>query len=333
MNQHENIDDLIAKHLAEETSVAENEIVNKWIASSEVNQMYYSEMKMIHEFSGEEVIQNKININAAWNKFSKKLPEPEPATKKPILKSLVNSFYSKAAIFICLLGLGALIYSLLNQKERMIVFSSPASSTSTQTLPDGTFVLLNPKSSITYSSSFNTTNRELKLSGEAYFHVQHNADLSFKVNVGNVFIRDIGTSFIIKAAPADSTVMVHVEEGEVIFYSAQNSGITLIKNETGIYNLASQTFRKKSDGSFNTGTEATQTLSFENTNLRLVVETLNKEYNEHIVLSCKQLESLELTAEFKEKTATPIIETIAETFGLSITKTNGTISLNSKDCK
>jgi transmembrane sensor len=331
MNQYEHIDELIAKHFAEETSVTEEDIINNWIASSETNKNYFSEMKMIHEVAEGKVMQNKINVDAAWDKFSKKLPEH--TAKKPVIKKLTLSFYSKAALFICALGLAYLMYNQLNRKERLIVFSSPASATTDLTLPDGSYVLLNPKSSIVYSSLFNTTNRELKLVGDAYFRVQHNADLPFKVNSGNLFIKDIGTSFIIKATPADSTVTVHVEEGEVIFYSLQNSGITLIKNETGIYNLISKTFRKRDDKSLNPGSEIDQTLSFENTSLRFVIDTLNKVYNEHIILSCEKLESLELTATFKEKTAAPIIETITETFGLSVTRNNGTVSLNSKDCK
>lgn len=329
MNQYEHIDELIAKHLAEETSVAENDIVNTWIASSEVNSMYYSEMKMIYETAEEKVVQNKINVDAAWNKFSKKLPEQ--VDEKPITKKLLISFYSKAAIFICVLGLGYLMYTHFSNKESVIVFSSSVSNVCTSTLPDGTFISLNPKSSISYSSSFNTASRELKLTGEAYFRVQHNADLPFIVNTGNVFIKDIGTAFTIKATPSDSTVIVKVEEGEVIFYSVQNSGITLVKNETGIYNLISETFRKK-DNDFSDKISET-TLSFENTNLEFVIDTLNKVYNEHIILSCKKLESLELTAAFKEKTVTPIIETIAETFDLSITRNNGVVSLNSKSCK
>jgi transmembrane sensor len=336
MNQNEHIDDLIAKHLAQETSTAEEDIVNDWIVRSETNKMYYSEMKMIHEVTGAKTLQNKIDIDAAWNKFRKKRFEDldEKTTindEKSIIKKIALSFYGKAALFIAMAGLGYSLYSHWSGKERLIVFSSPVLDTRKDTLPDGTFVLLNPKSSITYSTSFNRSNRELKLAGEGYFHVHHNADLPFIINTGSIFVKDVGTSFTIKATPSDSTVMVHVDEGEVIFYSLQNSGLTLLKNETGIYNLISETFRKKDNDSFDTGTD--KILSFENTSLRFVIDSVNKVYNEHIVLSCEKLESLELTAEFKEKTATPIIETIAETFDLSITRTNGTVSLNSKACK
>lgn len=328
MNQHEHIDELIAKHLAKETSAAEKDFINKWIASSETNNSYYSEMKMIYEIADKQTLQDKINIDIAWNKFSEKLPEP--ANKRTIFKKLIATLYGKAALFICLFGLGYLIYSQFGYHEKEIVFSSSTSASRNDTLSDKTFVSLYPNSSIRYSSSFNISNRNLKLTGEAYFKVQHNAELPFIINTGKVFIKDIGTAFTVKALPSDSTVMVTVTEGKVIFYSSQNSGMTLLKNETGIYNLISETFRKKDD-SFNA--ETTQTLSFESTSLQLVIDTLNKVYHEHIVLSCKNLESLELTASFKEKTATPIVETIAETFGLSITRNNGTVLLNSRTCK
>lgn len=330
MNPYEHIDELIAKHLAKETSAVEEDVISHWLERSETNKIYYSEVKMAFEAAERPVIADKINVDVAWNKFSKTLPARK--TEKTVVKKLTAAFYGKAAILICSLGLGYFIYSQLRPKEDVIVFSASATATRNNTLPDQTFVSLYPKSSIRYSSSFSKTDRELSLTGEAYFHVEHNAGLPFIINTGNVFIKDLGTTFIVKALPTDSTVMVHVTEGEVSFYSSQNAGITLQKNETGIYNSISETFRKK--GKLPSAvSDANQTLSFENTSLRFVVDTLNKVYHEHIILSCKQLELLELTATFKEKTVSPIVETIAETFGLSITRTNGKVLLTSQACK
>jgi transmembrane sensor len=329
MNPYEHIDELIAKHLAKETSAEEEEILHNWIVNSEDSNAYYSEMKVIYEAAAKKAVEGKINVDAAWNTFSKRLQESE--TKKPIIKRLTLAFFSRAALFIFMASLAYFMYNRLSHQEKLIVLSSSASATYNHTLPDKTFVSLYPKSSIAYTSTFNKTNRELKLSGEAYFHVQHREDLPFIINAEKVFIKDIGTTFTVKAQPSDSTVMVHVIEGEVIFYSFQHAGITLLKNETGIYNQISQAFRKK-DHHF-AEPEVNQTLSFESARLRLVIDTLNKVYHEHILLSCKKLESLELTAAFKEKTAIPIVETIAETFGLSVTSVNGTIILNGKDCK
>lgn len=329
MEQNEHIDELIAKHLATETSVTEEEVLQNWMESSESNKLYYYEMKMVHEAGQKISIEDKINVNAAWNKFSKTLQEPQVETT--ILRKIVTSFYAKAAIFIGVLGLGYFFYAHLLKKEDQIVFSSSTTKRD-NTLSDGTFVSLQPQSSISYSSSFNKSNREIQLSGEAYFHVQHNADLPFIISSGNVFIKDVGTAFTVKATPADSILTVNVTEGEVIFYSDVNAGISVLKDETGIYNLISKTFRKE-ETALGVNSSTIQTLSFENTRLSQVIDTINKVYNEHIQLSCEELESLELTAEFKERSASPIVETIAETFGLFITKDNGSLTLSSEDCK
>lgn len=331
MDPYEHIEELIAKHLAEETSAAEEKALYDWMANSESNQLYYAEMKAIHEVTEKTGIHQTINLNAAWTKFSKTLEEPE--TKRTVVKKFSTSFFSKAAIFIGILTLGYTLYYLLYPNEEQVVLSSSNTAVQNNTLSDGTFVSLYPSSSISYSSSFNKKNRELQLSGEAYFHVKHNADLPFIIRTGDVFIKDVGTTFTVKANPSDSAIIVVVTEGEVIFYSTRNPGISLVKNETGIYNLHSKTFRKRESDAVPLNPETAVTLDFENTRLKLVIDTLNKVYNERIRLSCEKLESLELTASFKEKTAVPVIETIAETFGLSITRDNGNIILNSVDCK
>ena len=330
MEQYEHIDELIAKHLAGETSVTEKEVLHKWMAGSKRNEVYYSEMKVTYEAGKTIRIASEIDVEAAWNKFSKTLKEPQ--VKKTVVKKITSFFYSKAAIFIGLLGLGCFIYYQLGQQEKNIVFSSSV-TVRENILPDGTFILLHPQSSISYSSSFDKDNREIQLKGEAYFNVQHKADLPFIISFGNVFIKDIGTAFTVKANPSDSVVAVTVTEGEVIFYSTRNAGISLLKDETGIYNLISETFRKKKENSFGENSEDILTLNFENTSLRQVVDTINKIYNEHIRFSCKELESLELTATFKERTAAPIVEIIAETFGLSIISDKENMILDSKDCK
>jgi ferric-dicitrate binding protein FerR (iron transport regulator) len=50
-------------------------------------------------------------------------------------------------------------------------------------LPDGTKVIISANTNFTYPATFGTKNREIKLSGEAYFEVTHNADLPFIVNI------------------------------------------------------------------------------------------------------------------------------------------------------
>jgi ferric-dicitrate binding protein FerR (iron transport regulator) len=62
-------------------------------------------------------------------------------------------------------------------------------------LPDGTKVWLNAASSIRYPLTFIGPEREVEITGEAYFEVVHNTRQPFKVKAGDQVIEDIGTAF------------------------------------------------------------------------------------------------------------------------------------------
>jgi transmembrane sensor len=66
-------------------------------------------------------------------------------------------------------------------------------------LADGTKVWLNAASSITYPVAFNGKDRSVKITGEAYFEVSHNAAQPFRVMVKGQTIEDIGTAFNVNA--------------------------------------------------------------------------------------------------------------------------------------
>ena len=72
----------------------------------------------------------------------------------------------------------------------------PEGSTSSFTLPDGTSVILNSGSRLSYLSDFGSTHRDVRLDGEAYFDVIHNEELPFRVNTDRLIVTDLGTALI-----------------------------------------------------------------------------------------------------------------------------------------
>ncbi len=85
-------------------------------------------------------------------------------------------------------------------------------------LPDGTKVKLDAASSITYPVSFGKV-REVKISGQAWFEVVHNASWPFRVTTKEQVIEDIGTAFNVNAyddEPATKTVLL---EGAVAVFN------------------------------------------------------------------------------------------------------------------
>lgn len=84
------------------------------------------------------------------------------------------------------------------------------------TLPDGTNVWLNAASSIRYPTAFTGRERNVFITGEAYFEVQQNAAKPFTVNVNNrQTIEVLGTHFNINAYDDEPSVNTTLLEGSV----------------------------------------------------------------------------------------------------------------------
>jgi ferric-dicitrate binding protein FerR (iron transport regulator) len=81
-------------------------------------------------------------------------------------------------------------------------------------LSDGTMVSLNAGSTLRYPDFF-TGQREVFLTGEAYFEVARDADHPFIVRSGDLSARVLGTSFNINAYPDREVIMTTLVEGRV----------------------------------------------------------------------------------------------------------------------
>ena len=84
--------------------------------------------------------------------------------------------------------------------ERMEV-STPAGTTTTLTLSDGTQVLLSANSRLVYDKVFTSNKREVTLVGEARFSVAKDSNRSFIVRTEQIKTQVLGTVFDVKAYP------------------------------------------------------------------------------------------------------------------------------------
>ncbi|MEO9051576.1 MAG: FecR family protein [Ginsengibacter sp.] len=86
---------------------------------------------------------------------------------------------------------------------------------STVFLQDGTRVILNADSKITFQKNFSGNTREVYLSGEAFFDVAHNADMPFIIHTDKMNIKVLGTEFNVKSYPEDSTYETTLIRGSI----------------------------------------------------------------------------------------------------------------------
>lgn len=101
--------------------------------------------------------------------------------------------------------------------------SSPTGQITNLTLFDGTNVWLNAGSTLKYKKTFNRSDREVYLEGEALFDVIKNEKQLFVVHTGNSDIKVHGTVFDVKAYSNMNTVETVLVEGSVEFTSKGKS--------------------------------------------------------------------------------------------------------------
>lgn len=111
-------------------------------------------------------------------------------------------------------------------------------------LPDGSSVALKEGSTLIYSKSYGVDNRELTLSGEAFFDVAHNEKIPFKVHTGSYVTTVLGTAFNIKAYDFTEKVIVTVARGKVAVGNAEKIFEQLIPNEQLTLNTISNSIEK-----------------------------------------------------------------------------------------
>jgi transmembrane sensor len=82
-------------------------------------------------------------------------------------------------------------------------------------LADGTKVWLNAASSITYPVAFTGSERKVRITGEVYFEIIHNAKQPFKIFVKNQLVEDIGTHLNINAYDDEAAINTTLLEGSI----------------------------------------------------------------------------------------------------------------------
>ena len=95
--------------------------------------------------------------------------------------------------------------------------SSPNGQITNVTLFDGTNVWLNAESTLKYKKTFNQSDREVYLDGEALFNVTKNSKKPFIVNAGDAKVKVHGTVFDVKAYKNMPTLETVLLEGNVEF--------------------------------------------------------------------------------------------------------------------
>lgn len=325
----EHIDDLIAKALAGEADAAEMETLRAWRKSHAANEAYYNDSEKLFRAVDDARGGLEVNEDAAWQKLQHNMDKGAAGNR-------IIPFYRQANVLRAAAGIALLVALVavsrwfLGREELPPLVLSSASRPKTEKLPDGSKVVMNKNTELTYSIN-PRGERMVALKGEAYFDVQHDAKKPFIIEAGEVMIRDIGTAFNVKAFPGTGLVEVVVEKGEVQFYSGNNIGVNLKKGEKATYDRSNRHFTKMlPTPTENPGAYRSMRFEFRDTPLRDVIAQLNASCPMMVQLQDKDLGDLRLSVLFRHEEPEAMIEVIAETFDLQVERNDSLFILKRK---
>lgn len=201
-------------------------------------------------------VELKHLLEAEWEEFEDHSPLSEEKMKtlyeglhirseevKP--RFTLKRYWIQIAASLLLLIAGSLTVLTFMQRneinalaEQNVVIRSGDYGKSLVTLPDGTIVHLNAKSSLTYSQDFGRNDRKVALSGEGFFEVKKDTEKKFTVGTGYMDIAVLGTKFNVYAYETKDIVEMSLVEGSVDVTTSRPpyQSIRVKPNEKVVYN-------------------------------------------------------------------------------------------------
>jgi transmembrane sensor len=323
-----NLDELLAKKLAKETTIEEDQFIEDWLLQSPDNQRYFSDFQWLWlnvPHANSTAIQ-QVDTEIALQKVNAKLLK-----KAPQAKVLKMKFWMQLAAAVMVFALVA-IYFFQNKITTEPLTIASQENIITNTLVDGTTFTLNNHSKMTVLFDFNQKERRVKLSGEAFFKVAANKEKPFVIEVQDLEVKVVGTAFNVEENDKIGYVKVTVEEGKVLLQSrVANEYLTI--GETAEYEKSTgRITRTKVQKDANDMAYKNRIFVFDATPLDLVIKQLTQVYGTEIVLKNLELGKCPLSARYDNLTIERITDLIAETFSLKLERTGNKVFLDGKTC-
>ncbi|MBL4734328.1 MAG: FecR domain-containing protein [Flavobacteriales bacterium] len=235
--------DLIVKHFTNEISPGDETVLNEWLELSEENKKQFEQLKELLQLSDKSFKTYTPNTAEQWDQLKAKIDAESSSAK--VIPLLGRHWWKVAAVAVLIIGAGYLFTGPNNNGVVQIVMIDIVTQDSVKVfhLPDNSRIHLNKYSTLSYPELFAESERNLILTGEAFFEVESDTTMPFIVTAGNTQTKVLGTAFNIKAYEEDEEVELIVAEGKVEF-SANDEKVILIKHDKITYDKKSRTYKK-----------------------------------------------------------------------------------------
>jgi len=294
MGEENNFIDILRNELIHDISDHEKVALEDWIHSNDDNRGFNQlicEMKLSSEIEKKEEEMKSCILQEVHKRINR---------NRYIWRILRNG--TVAASILILLGMtGYFSYKEgFNQvNSQQIEMSNPFGMLSTITLPDGSKVILNAGTTITYPNAFVSKNREVEINGEAFFEIAHDAEHPFIVKANRINVEVLGTQFNVKAYEEDDGIEVSLSEGKVKVQSEDTKRKVLLSpGEQAYYDKNNHSLTARPVDIVHYTSWRNGIYYFRALPLKEIVKQLERIFNVNICITSSNIEDIILTGDF-----------------------------------
>lgn len=279
--------ELLYKFFEGTASVEEGMKIKAWMEESTENeQVFYKERKLF----------DAILLNSNQSSVTQR-------STSPLFRKLITTQWLRMAGIVILTLLANYLYQQYKEDHApmsMNTISVPAGQRANITLPDGTNVWLNARTTLQYPASFSRRQRTVTLNGEAYFDVSKDKEKPFVVQTKSYNIEVLGTKFNVNAYDGQNEFETALMQGSVKVnsHSEPNQTVTLVPTQ--------RVYLK--DGKLKTGiieeTDAYRwtegLMCFKSTPFSQIVNSFEKYYGVKMVIKNENVLKYSFTGKFRQ---------------------------------
>jgi transmembrane sensor len=296
-------------------------------------------------------------LESTWGLIKQKEDINHFKSKKSLRKKY--SMTAAASVLFCFLSVwlynssviqtdGSVTYNKLikTTEEGLVEQTNNSDKPQIIVLSDGSSILLQPKSKLSYPKIFTGNVRKVYLSGEGFFEISKNPHKPFLVYANEIITKVVGTSFRVKAFSDQPNVEVLVRTGKVKVISNESISnstkeqVVLLPNQALRFVRREQSFSKitdiTGDKKLTESRGSIEQLSFEFTDIPVtqIFKTIEQAYLVDIDFPENKLKDCYLTSSLTDQPLSEKLRIICKSIGndTNFEMNGGQIVINSEGC-
>jgi transmembrane sensor len=316
--------DLTSRYLSGNASDQEVRELEEWVLADPDNKQTFMAFKKAWILTGVDQAAAIPHTDQVWKETAAQLFEPAKEVK--LQARVSRRRWMGIAAAVAVMALVVTVIFLRPWESPSLMASATENTSELLELSDGSEVVLNRSSSLSYQLDRKASQRRVELTGDAFFDVKHDEQRAFIIATQELEIEVLGTSFYVDAREGQPQVQVMVESGRVAVRTSDQEQILEAK-QTAVFTRATRQLEKITTRDENFLALKTKTLIFEETPLPEVIFALNRYYHTAIQLGSEELTDCNLNSTFTDKSLETVLKVLETSFDIEVEQQGNAIML------